>query len=283
MKRLIFLVSALIMAACTSDDTVVIFQVSDTQMGFYARNRDMEYETRTFTEAVEAINAVYPDAVVFTGDLVHDCKDEAQWTEFRRIEGMLDASIRRFYIPGNHDIVAKGRKFDMTPYTEHIGPDRFCDRVGNVLLTGMNTDILKYTEDSPMEEEQINWLRNSLSSKRKGEISIVFGHHPFFLTAPDEPEEYFNIRPEKRETYLGIFRECDVDAVFCGHKHDNYVTADGDIPVVTTSAIGKPLGEAPSGIRVIVCSGGVLRHAYMTPDEIPSSRKELIDKVSAQQ
>lgn len=281
MKRLIFLLSVLSLAACGTDDTVVIFQVSDPQMGFYTRNKDMEYEIGTFTKAVEAINAVSPDAVVFTGDLVHNCKDEAQWAEFKRIEGMLDGSIRRFHIPGNHDIVCKNGVFDMDPFIEHIGPDRFCDRVGNVLLVGMNTDILKYTEDTPMEQEQIEWLRNSLSSKENGVVSIVFGHHPFFLTAPDEPEEYFNIKPEKREKYLGIFRSCKVDAVFCGHKHDNYETADGDIPVVTTSAIGKPLGDAPSGVRVIVCSAGVLRHAYMTPDSIPSSRKELIEKVSA--
>ena len=170
----------------------------------------------------------------------------------------------------------------MTPYLNHIGPDRFNVKIGNVMLTGINTDYIKYSEGSQEEIEQIQWLKSSLANKDEGEISILFGHHPFFLNSPDEPEEYFNIRPENRSTYLEIFRNCKVDAVFCGHKHDNSVSADGNMPVVTTSAIGKPLGQAPSGFRVIVVTNGKIHHAYLTPEQVPASRKELIRMVAEQ-
>ena len=78
---------------------------------------------------------------------------------------------------------------------------------------------------------------------------------------------------------MDLFKEAGVTAVFCGHKHDNYVTADGDMPVVTTSAIGKQLGNAESGIRVIVCHKGKVWHSYLTPEEIPDGRKAVIRKV----
>ena len=282
MKRLlVFLTACLAFNACAKDDAVVIFQVSDPQMGFQTRNADMVYETATLSAAVKAINPIRPDAVVFTGDLVHDCWDQAQWAEFKRLTGEIDKSAKVLYIPGNHDIVFKDG-FDMTPYLNHIGPDRFNVKIGDVMLTGINTDYIKYSEGSQEEIEQIQWLKSSLANKDEGEISILFGHHPFFLNSPDEPEEYFNIRPENRSTYLEIFRNCKVDAVFCGHKHDNSVSADGNMPVVTTSAIGKPLGQAPSGFRVIVVTNGKIHHAYLTPEQVPASRKELIRMVAEQ-
>ena len=95
MKRLlVFLTACLAFNACAKDDAVVIFQVSDPQMGFQTRNADMVYETATLSAAVKAINPVRPDAVVFTGDLVHDCWDQAQWTEFKRLAGEVDKNAK---------------------------------------------------------------------------------------------------------------------------------------------------------------------------------------------
>ena len=276
MKRLVLLAFAIMMAACAKDDTVIIFQVSDPQLGFTTRNQDTVYETNTFTKGVMAINAVKPDAVVLTGDLVHDCLDQSQWDEYKRIEGMLDESISIFRIPGNHDILHK-EGLDLEPFVKEFGSDRFCGKIGNVRLVGMDTNIIKYASGGTEEKELIQWLTEALEGKGKGELSIVFGHHPFFLNAPDEEDDYFNIETEKRNSYLRIFEENKVDAVFCGHKHDNYEAADGTRPFITTSALGKPLGEAPSGVRVIVCSKGRISHSYFPVDEIPSSREEIIE------
>ena len=267
------------LSLCNAGKPVVIYQVSDPQLGFTAKNKNMDYEIATMLKAVERINATSPDVVVFTGDLVHNCKDDAQWAEFKRLTGEINPEIPRYCIPGNHDIVSKTEKFDMGPYTSHMGEDRFCAEIGKVLLVGMNTDYLKYTEGTAEEAAQVEWLRETLADKEKSGISIVFGHHPFFLDKADEPEEYFNIRPDKRKIYMDLFKEAGVTAVFCGHKHDNYVTADGDMPVVTTSAIGKQLGNAESGIRIIVCHKGKVWHSYLTPEEIPDGRKAVIRKV----
>ena len=87
MKKIILTTLCCLTAALTSarekSPVTIIMQVSDPQMGFYADNRDMAYETRTLTKTVEAINRLRPDVVVFTGDYVHNAADESQWTSCR--------------------------------------------------------------------------------------------------------------------------------------------------------------------------------------------------------
>ena len=43
------------------------------------------------------------------------------------------------------------------------------------------------------------------------------------------------------------------------------LAADGAVQVVTTGSVGKPLGEDPSGFRVVRLSGGgKVEHEYVT-------------------
>ena len=272
-------VALLALIACSNDDTIVLYQVSDPQFGFYAKNADFVYETGTFTKAVEAINATSPDAVIYTGDIVHDHKDSLQWEGFLGIASTINPEIRQLSLPGNHDVHGKEGRVDLTYWEKYIGADRLSEKIGNVRLIGIDSNLYKYVEGSEADLEQKAWLEGELAKGKKGEMTLVLAHHPFFLKSADEPEEYFNIKPETRSYYTDLFRKAGVKAVICGHKHDNYVTADGEIPYVTTSATGKPLGAAPSGVRVFVCEKGNLYHAYFALDEIPGSRAELIDAV----
>ena len=82
---------ALLAFAERKTPTTVIMQVTDPQMGFYTDNRDMVYETEALTRIVEAINRIRPDAVVFTGDYVHDTDNEGQWIGFLRIIAEVSA------------------------------------------------------------------------------------------------------------------------------------------------------------------------------------------------
>ena len=137
MKKIILTTLCCLTAALTSarekSPVTIIMQVSDPQMGFYADNRDMAYETRTLTKTVEAINRLRPDVVVFTGDYVHNAADESQWTEFLRIVAEINPRIKTLYLPGNHDVRLEEGSVDVEPYTKHLGTDRFCVRVNGIL------------------------------------------------------------------------------------------------------------------------------------------------------
>lgn len=277
--RLAAAIALFALSACSNEKAIVFYQVSDPQFGFYTANADFVYETGTFTKAVQAINATLPDAVIYTGDIVHNHADSLQWGEFFRISSSVDSRVRQFSLPGNHDVRGRNGSVDLSQWNRYIGADRFCERVGNVRFIGLDSNLYKYVEGSEADMEQRAWLEKMLSESRKGEMTIVLAHHPFFLESPDEGEEYFNIKPETRSYYREIFRKAGVKAVICGHKHDNYIAYDGDIPYITTSATGKPLGAAPSGVRVFVCKDGNVHHAYFAVDSIPGSRAELIKAV----
>ena len=258
MKKIILTTLCCLTAALTSarekSPVTIIMQVSDPQMGFYAHNRDMAYETRTLTKNVEAINRLRPDVVVFTGDYVHNAADESQWTEFLRIVAEINPCIKTLYLPGNHDVRLEEGSVDVEPYTKHLGTDRFCVRVNGILLTGINSDYLK----------------------DESRTSLVFAHHPFFLRQIDEPDGYSTISPEKRRRYFELFRETGVQTVFTGHLHDNAETSYDNIGMITTSAVGRPLGDAPSGVRIIVIKDRTIIHRYYPLDEIPDARTGLI-------
>ncbi len=281
MKKIILTTLCCLTAALTSarekSSVTIIMQVSDPQMGFYADNRDMAYETRTLTKTVEAINRLRPDVVVFAGDYVHNAADESQWTEFLRIVAEINPRIKTLYLPGNHDVRLEEGSVDVEPYTKHLGTDRFCVRVNGILLTGINSDYLKdETRDPSKEENQFRWLARSLKKKRASRTSLVFAHHPFFLRQIDEPDGYSTISPEKRRRYFELFRETGVQTVFTGHLHDNAETSYDNIGMITTSAVGRPLGDAPSGVRIIVIKDRTIIHRYYPLDEIPDARTGLI-------
>lgn len=269
------LTAALVSAGGNSPSTVIV-QVTDPQMGFYSDNRDMAYETAALTRVVEAVNRLRPDAVVFTGDYVHNPADETQWAEFLRIVALIDPRIKTVYVPGNHDVRCKNGSVDMTPYTEHLGSDRFSIRVKGALLTGFNSDYLKdETRDPSKEEEQFRWLERSLQCKKKREVSIVFAHHPFFLERIDEPEGYSTLSPERRRRYFGLFAETGVKAVFTGHLHDNAAASHNGILMITASAVGRQLGSAESGLRIITIREGRIDHRYYPLGDLPADRKAL--------
>ncbi|WP_290541092.1 metallophosphoesterase [Alistipes sp.] len=253
----------------------VIMQVSDPQMGFYADNRNMDYEIRTLTKTVAAINNLRPDVVVFTGDYVHDVADEGQWMEFLRIVAGIAPSIKTLYLPGNHDVRLKEGSVDVEPYTKRLGADHFCVRVNGNLLTGINSNYLKdEIRDLSKEQNQFLWLTRSLKKNRR--ISLVFTHHPFFLRQIDELGGYSTISPEKRRRYFELFRKTGVQAVFAGHLHDNAEASYDNIGMITSSAVGRQLGDALSGVRIIVIKDQTIVHRYYSLDEIPGTQTELI-------
>jgi hypothetical protein len=59
-----------------------------------------------------------------------------------------------------------------------------------------------------------------------------------------------------------LFRRHGVLATFCGHWHRNHLARDGDMVQVLTGAVGYPLGDDPSGIRVVRLTSAGVEHEY---------------------
>ncbi len=245
-------------------------QLTDPQFGMFENNAGFEKETILYEKAVAKINSLNPDFVVITGDFVHDPKSVMQINEFKRITAKINPKIPVYYLPGNHDIGQIPTKESLKTYKRNYGRDRFSFEHKGSSLIGFNTSLIKAQLEKP-EQQQYNWLAKKLKKSQDTCPIILFGHYPFFNKTFDEPTAYSNIDLGDRQKYLDLFSSQKVNAVFSGHYHNNSLSSYGNVELVTTSALGKPLGKAPSGFRIVKVYNDKIEHAYYGLEELPDS------------
>lgn len=249
-------------------------QLTDPQFGMAASNADFAQETANFEFAIATANRLRPEFVVVTGDLVNKADDEAQGAEYRRIARRLGRAIPFYSLPGNHDIADPPTPEAVAAYTKRFGRDHFAFRHGSLAGIVINTPIIVVPTKAPqLAAEQERWLRSELDrARREGARHIVvFQHHSLFLAEPAEPDQYFNIARGPRARYLSLFHEFGVSHVFAGHYHRNAVARDGDLEMVTTGPVGKPLGEGKSGLRIVTVTDAGIQHRFYEFGEIPNT------------
>jgi 3',5'-cyclic AMP phosphodiesterase CpdA len=246
--------------------------LTDPQFGMIENNGGFEKETILYEKAVEKINILKPDFVVITGDFVHNTNSPDQVSEFKRITALIDQKIPVYLTPGNHDIGQTPDEESLRKYHNNYGSDRFSFTHKGSSFIGFNTSYIKAGMTGP-EQEQFNWLVKKINKSQGKHHIILFCHYPFFNNAVDEPTAYSNIDLEYRQKYLELFNTNKVEAVFSGHYHNNSIATYGKTQLVTTSALGKPLGAAPSGIRIVKVNMNGIEHQYFGLEEIPDSVK----------
>jgi serine/threonine-protein phosphatase CPPED1 len=247
-------------------------QMSDPQFGMYASDQGFAQETANFEFAIAAANRLKPAFVVVTGDLVNRPGDPAQIAEYRRIAATLDRRIALHSVPGNHDVGNEHTAESLAAYRKLFGPDYYTFRSGPIAGFVVNSMLLKApgkVQDEAVKQDA--WLRTELTKAKAGGAKhlIVFLHHPLFLKNPDEPEEYFNCPVEPRKRMLALLHEYGVRWVFAGHYHRNAEARDGDLTMVVTGPVGKPL-EGGSGFRLVTVKDGTVTHRFRGFGDLPA-------------
>ena len=253
-------------------DPLVFLVMADPQFGMTADDEDFEKETELFEKAVRAANRLKPAFVVVCGDLVNKPGDEAQINELLRIAAKLDPSIALHWVAGNHDIGNEPTPESLALYRERFGEDWYTFEVRGCTFAVLNSTIIHCPDKVDGEvARQWEWLRAALPHGRRtpGRHTIVFQHHPLFITAPDEEDQYFNIPCERRARYLRLFKERGVTAVFSGHYHRNSSGSDEGMAMITSGPVGKPLGEDPSGFTRVMLFGERMEADYRTLEGDP--------------
>ncbi|SDM03239.1 Calcineurin-like phosphoesterase [Daejeonella rubra] len=279
LKKSISFVILLLLLTSTGCITVRQFQkpfffiqMTDPQFGFFNSNKDFVKETENFEKAILAANRLRPAFVIVTGDLINRPGDSLQIAEYKRIVAKLDSSIPIYHLAGNHDITNDPKPQDIKAYRKQFGPDYFTFKHNGML--GIVLNSLYFKSPAGVQKEaahQDKWLRQVLqkSKSSKSQSVLVFQHHPWFLTDPEEKDEYFNIPRESRKNYLSLFSDFGVSYIFSGHYHRNAWGKIGNIEMVTTGPVGKPLGKDPSGFRIVKVDGNQISHQYYNLDSIP--------------
>ncbi len=248
-------------------------QLSDPQMGMFADNRDFAQDAANFEFVVSAINRWRPAFVVVTGDLVNRGGDAAQIAEYRRIAAKIDPAIPVHNAAGNHDVQNVPTPATLAAYRAIFGPDRYAFRAPGFAGIVLNSTVIhspNQCSDELAAQEQ--WLRAELARARAEGTRhiVVFQHHPWFLQDAAEPDQYFNIPLARRAPYLALFHEAGVRWLFSGHYHRNAEARDGDLVNVTTGPVGKPLGGAKSGLRVVIVRDTGIEHRYHELGDLPA-------------
>lgn len=260
------------MCSAKAAEPFFFIQLSDPQFGMFATNANFVQETANFEFAIASINRLRPAFVVITGDLVNKAGDAAQIGEFKRIAAKIDSAIPVYKVAGNHDIENNPTPKSVAAYTNQFGPDHYEFRYGDFIGIVLDSTLIHSPEKvHDLYSQQESWLESELEKAHKGGARhiVVFQHHSWFLNSADEPDQYFNLPSARRAKYLGLLHKFGVKYAFCGHYHRNKIARDGELEVVTTGAVGKPLaGE--SGMRIVIVRDSGIEHQFYGLGEIPN-------------
>jgi 3',5'-cyclic AMP phosphodiesterase CpdA len=232
-----------------------------------------EWDANRYREAVEIINATRPELVMIGGDLVDDANVQDQIDEFFSITAKIDDEIAVRWVPGNHDIADDFRAptaASIRDYRDVFGPDHYSFRLQDTLFIALNTPVIDHPEHVPDEwENQLGFLTDELANASRAELDhiILVGHHPLFVAEPDEPDTYWNLPLERRSVILDLLHDADVKIGFAGHWHRNAIATDGPFTQITSGPVGYPLGDDPSGYRVVDVTAAEVRHEYLALDK----------------
>lgn len=182
---------------------------------------DSQIHDKRHSYVVERINKHYnPDFVIRAGDLVEHGHDENQWREHFRSTKPLIGNIPIYPALGNHEYnhILYYKAFDLP-----LGGGDFYKRwysfnYDENLFIILDSNVVK---SSPLFNEQINWLKNTLYQNSEKKNIFVAYHHPFWTSSAEygsmdenTPEGHYNT-----QFWKPIFEEFNVTAVFNGHIH----------------------------------------------------------------
>jgi 3',5'-cyclic AMP phosphodiesterase CpdA len=276
MMKMLVLLSIYISLAVSwtaSAQELFFLQMSDPQFGMYTANVGFAQESTNLEFGIATANRLHPAFVVISGDLVNKPGDNAQIEEYLRITHKLDPGIPLYAVAGNHDVGNVPTPETLTAYRKTFGKDYYSFRKGAMEGIVLNSSIIQHPEKVMDEEvKQREWLEGELKKAVAEHVQwiVVFQHIPWFLHDADEPDQYFNIPLKARSLYLKILKTSGVQYDFAGHLHQNSVGKDGAFEMVTTGPIGKPLGDAISGLRIVSISEHGFCHRYFGLGNLPN-------------
>lgn len=248
------------------DDQIATYAGAGLRVWKTPKVSGMEWDARQYEKAVAMVNRMRPDLVLVGGDMIDDPNVEDQVDAFLRITHTIDPDLPVRWAPGNHDIAADTvvpTAASIAAYREVFGPDYFVFDAGPLTFLVMNTVVADHPEEVPAEwAAQLAFIDDALTTRRPERPVVVVGHHPLFLTTADEQDTYWNIPAAQRRPLIDRFHTAGVPLMLAAHWHRNNIARSDGLEVVASGPVGYPLGDDPSGIRVLTCDDRGLFHRY---------------------
>jgi 3',5'-cyclic AMP phosphodiesterase CpdA len=248
---------------------------------------------RGFRKCIAHVNELRPrpDFVVTGGDLVMDCL-KVDKSRIASLWRMYDDCCRDFDMPvyntiGNHDIVGWADDSPVAPSDFDYGKKLFADRAGQgrtyssfdfgrwhfVLLDSIGQKPGSRDYFPMIDDEQIAWLKDDLSTVGAGKPIVFVTHVPFY-TAYMQMALGPNSLPGEKSMVSNAYTlrkdllKHDLRLVLQGHVHVRERIDYGKISYIQSGAVsgqwwkGPTLGEHPEGYSVIDVAGDTFTHHF---------------------
>jgi len=200
-------------------------------------------------EAVErSVDELKPDLVVVSGDFTQRARTEQFREACQFLERLQTAGHEVLGVPGNHDVplydvlrrflspLARYRRFiddSLCPFVELPG----------VAVLGINTARSLTFKDGRMNEDQVEFIRETFSRTPSESFRILVTHHPLFaLQVGDELTPAIG----RQELALDAVQDAGVDMLLAGHNHHASTYSASDLVTRAGGALVVQAGTATS-------------------------------------
>ena len=200
-------------------------------------------------KAVERqVDELKPDLVVVSGDFTQRARTEqfAEACEF--LERLRDGGHEVLGVPGNHDVPLYDvlRRFlsPLARYRRFID-DTLCPTVElpGVVVVGINTARSLTFKEGRVNEEQVEFIRDTFARTPEDSMRVLVTHHPMFaMKVGEEVQRAIG----RQELALDAIEEAGVDMLLAGHMHHASTQDASDLVTRAGGALVVQAGTATS-------------------------------------
>lgn len=230
------------------------------------RDREMQILPDETLDAIVAdVNALVPDFVILTGDLVADARYPSPERVDEWMAAVAERLASRFTVPtyaavGNHDVV-RDAAIGKSVYERHFGPTYYSFDVKGVHCVVLDLQQLVGTSlVYDVGATQLGWLREDLALVDEATPILVFAHEPTYDWAPTA----------ENAALFQVLAEHSIAALVTGHWHTNALLRTEPFPEWTSGAVCGAWWEGPGpdgsgfGYRVFRSARGTLDAVWRT-------------------
>jgi predicted phosphodiesterase len=261
------------LGTCDESGPLVFAQLSDIHFApdpdAFSRafaDREMAFlPDSTLDGLVAEINAIEPDFVILTGDIIANAKGPGL-DEVKSWFATLDQSLVSRLTPpvyavvGNHDQV-RDPAVDKGVYEEHFGPTYYSFNMKGTHCVVLDPHQLSGTAQIyTVSAAQLEWLRQDLAYVDANAPILVFCHEPTTDWAPTT----------ENGALWNLLAGADITALINGHWHTSFVLREEPFVELTSGAVCGSWWEGPNpdgtgfGYRVYDVSRGRLESTWRT-------------------
>jgi len=243
--------------------------MADPQLGRMQIDDGPDFDTTLWERAIAHANRLKPAFVVALGDLIQTPTSDAEAAEVKRIGGMLRDDIPLHWVVGNHDVGHPSEE-SLAWYRREFGSDWYTIETGGTRLVAIHSVIVDEPDNVPDDAAtQFEWFKRTVATTTDAKHTIVFQHHPWYHTEPNEPKTSHSLPQPARAAHLELMASAGVSAVFAGHYHARNIVHHGDIEMVAAGTLSDTWSAVEPGFEIVKVYEDRLEHEYVTLDAVP--------------